>query len=368
MENDSKDFNELIKDDKSKINTVNDMKFLTFMLKTYPEYEEYLDNDKLLRLSRYLDYYNNISSKNEDEELLLSYTNFQNETIVRMQMMGVISFLFQGVEEYGLKSTDMYIKKDVTPEVLAKREVVKDFLMDMFEYNPLKHVRDCYSDFKDKMTDEKKSELKSSIPEVLHPTLDHLASADIFANYDRFFSMYFNELYGLTNKLFGFSEKLSFGINPYVVGNVKDIEKFEEENEQDLKIRTHSIKMCNWTFLGPWRQNSNNVKYRIAGGDETIDVNKALRQTDYGKLRNEMVRLKTENMKKESDLTDEDKQALKRYGENLGISDVIEEAINAQNTEVPDDALEYGVIVHDAQTGKTTEGKLHFKNRVEESK
>jgi hypothetical protein len=121
--------------------------------------------------------------------------------------------------------------------------------------------------------------IPESVRKELRPIIENLPSADLFANYDRFRSFYYNEIYGLVNTIFGFSNKLDFGIIPYMIGTDAEIEAFQKEYEGDIRVRTNEVRVGTWTMLGPFRQNNENIRFRIEGKDATnIDtsVNRVL--------------------------------------------------------------------------------------------
>ena len=97
------------------------------------------NHQKVLQLSEFVDPYNNITFS-KDKFALISYTNLQSEALMRMQMLGIISYLFQSLEEYGLKDTDCYVKEVTDEEWIKKRETVKEFLTYMLE-DPMKNTR-----------------------------------------------------------------------------------------------------------------------------------------------------------------------------------------------------------------------------------
>ena len=212
--------------------------------------------------------------------------------------------------------------------------------------------------------DVRKEIAKMNLPNA-GVVLENLPSQDLFANYDRYYSMYFNELYGLTNILYGFSTDIDFSVNVYETGTKKEIEQFELEHGGDLRVKTDQIPLGKWTMIGPWRQNKHDTKYRVTSKEgKSFDVNKVMGGIDYHKVRNEMVKNKTEKIKAKGKLTEEDKISIRKYGENMRMSDLIEEALECRNNEVPDDKLEYGVTIHDFKMKTTTQGKLHFENEI----
>lgn len=426
LQEDIEDFYYLVKEDTSILNNVVDYKFLLAFIRVHPEFIEDLEDETVLKMSNFADPYNNQLEEDTDEKLSFSYINFKNETIMRMQMLGVIAYMYQSVQEYGLKTSDMYVdqKKMNDPELIEKKKHITEFLDYIFKYDPLRHVKDCYAEYKDKemslknkkllippkvtkeitkmMTDPvhnpvayeevvrkefikevEKGKLKDTsadfiqymkdqkTPEKASNVLSSITAnafppIDLFSNYDRFFNLYFNEIYGLTHLMFGLSSKINFAINPYkVLESEKECEKFEEQIGPSLTVPITSVHMNSWTYLGPWRQNSANVRFQLdTKSKEVIDVNRMMQTPNYNKVRNEMVKKKTQAIKKERELTEEDKRALRAYGENMGMSDLIEDAMNTESEDLPDDALEYNVIHVDAATGETNTGRLHLKDKV----
>jgi len=374
---DVRDFDELLQQREDKIdilNSIDNMEFLSLLLKTFPD-RDYIENlrpKKVEELNRYLDPYSSlVTEHNKDQKLLFAYTNLKNETIIRMEMFGVIAYLFQSVNEYGLSGTDKLVKpdKDLDEETRKNKEIIYNHLLDVFKYDPLKHVRSCYSAYKDKEMNLKNQLfiMPENIRKELRPIVENLPSADLFAHYDRFRSFYYNEIYGLVNHIFGLSNKLDFKLIPYMIGTDDEIERFQKEHGGDMRIKTSVVKVGTWSMLGPFRQNSENIKFRIEGNDETTidaNVNRIMRTVNKEKLTNEINALRAKRIQDQNNLSSENKEALHRYGDMIGISDIITEALNEKG-ELPDDAIEYGVIVHDAATGETQEGKLFLKDRVD---
>jgi hypothetical protein len=66
----------------------------------------------------------------------------------------------------------------------------------------------------------------------------------------------------------------------------------------------------------------------------------------------------------QNNLSEEGQNAIGRYGDIMGMSDLINEALTEKG-DLPDDAVEYKVFVCDAATGQTKEGEFHFKDRVD---
>lgn len=417
------DFHLIVKENPSILEKIDDLYFLTSFLSVYPDYIDELSDAKMTKLGEFTDPYNNELGDDSGEHLLVSYTNYKNETFMRMHMLGVIAYTRQCLAEYGLKTSDMYVnqkKLEDDKELMEKKEHIKEFLDHVFQYDPSRHIKDCYSEYKDKEMSLKgrkmlfpenvKKEVQEMFDEPRHSafaeleqdlasfqelgggsaeefvqfvkdqkTVDAatgvlsnitaygLPSADLFSNYDRFHNMYFNEIYGLSHLLWGLSPKINFAMIPLKVSSDEaKLREYEDGIGSKLKTAIASVRMNNWSFLGPWRQNAENIRFQISNKDkETIDVNRMMQAPDHNKLRNQMVLKKTEALKKERPLTEEDKRSLKEYGENMGYQDIINEAINTNSEDLPDDALEYNMLIVDAATGESKTGNLHLKDRVD---
>lgn len=349
----------IIKGNTSIINTVNSPQMMIALLTNYPEFEPLLSDEKVLWLNRYIDPYSSITTpENKEKHLLCSYTNFQNETIVRMNMLGTIAFLYQAIEEHGLKDTDCHIK-EVSEEKMKEREVIKGFLDHLFKYNPDRHIKDCYEAFKDKeLNDENRRFL---CPEKVSKELATLPPAELFINYERYFSLYFNEIYGLTNRVFGLTSRVDFALIPYMIGTLEEIDAFEKQYGGDLRVNTKVVKMGAWTAIGPWRQNSKNVKFKVdRASNEVLDINRMMKRMDHDKFKEQMLKQKMNKIKKERPLNPEDIEALKRYHENMGTSDVVKEALSTDPTPLnaDEEGLQYDVIVSDVKTKRVDVGKL----------
>lgn len=444
MSNLRKDIEDFVKEflvnDPSYINQITDLRFLSTLIYIYPEYLDELSDEKVIALNKFTDPMGNNIKGDGESQLAFSYINFKNELYQRVHLFGTAGYMYQCKEEYGLKDTDMYIDptKDLDEELKIRKEHITDFLNWVFKYDPNRHIRDCYTAYKDKeMTSKKRlgilpenvieelekmktkvrtynkadelvcefikkttpyeesiekygkapeeltveetqlnlsEEMQSFIdfyrrpnnPDSIKEIVNGLPSIDLFVNYDRYVSMYWNELYCLTKEIFGLSSKISFGINPYIISKDKnEINEFCETHGKLVQVPINVVNTGAFTLLGPWRQNAENVSFQISDRDEKIiDVNRALDSTKFNEIRNEMVKLKTEKIRKERPLTEEDKLSLKEYGQNMGYSDIVDEAINGKHKTDEVEGLEYEVFVHDVKTGSTKKGMIPFSKKI----
>ena len=344
------------------LNNLKDIQLLVEVLRRYPNYSELLTQTNLDKISLYLDRYSSvITAENKDKWLLFSYTNLQEEVWAKMNMFGVISFMFQKITEHGLEDTDGYVKKesDLPEEIINERKIIHKFLMNIFKYDPDKHVKAAYAEFKDKEINLQNK--KFILPKEV---LNNIPSADIFSAYNRYFELYFNEIYGLTYKAFSLTPALDFAINPYFMGTKQEVEEFQKKYEKELKVKCHEVKSGPWTCIAPFRQNRSNVKYCIDQEDaKYIDVNKMMDSTQYDKLRNDFIKQHAKKMQDKADLTDKDKEAIKTMGENMGHSDIVNMALEDKG-ELPDDAVEYKTIIHDCATGEIKTGSYYSKEII----
>lgn len=352
------DFLLILRDNPSIIQTVNNVQFLSLLSIKNPDLLEHLTDQQVEALNRHIDPYSSIKTKdNKDKFLLFSYTNYKSETLARMNMLATTAFLFQAVNEYGLNPEDFYNKP--MPEMEEKRAVIREFLTHLFKYDPNKHIQSCYSEFVNQEINSPNE--KYMIPEALKPAIENILPEDLFSSYDRFYRKYFNEVYGLSHKIWGLSEQIDFKINPYFCGTITEIEDFEKKYSGDIRVKTSVARMGHYTCVGPFRQNDKNCTYAVQSDPTAPDINKLMKVGDYEKIRNAITKKKVQASQKKQGFTPEDEEAIERYKNSMGVQDMIDALDDAEEEA---NEIQYKVIVHDVASGQTTVKNLNTEEFV----
>lgn len=352
-------FYQYIVDQPKFVNKITNVKFLVAFLHTHPEFEEYLTDENIKKFARALDPIGNNIGPSSDEKLMFAHINLGQEYYRLEGMLAVISYLFQCEKEWGSDDTDMYVKKKKDEKIKKEQKIIKKFLNHNFKYNPHRHIMECFTKYKDQeLTKEKRKFVSVDLEKLGMP----MPPADLFAQFRRFADFYHNEISGLTYELFGLEESvLEFAIRPYLwTSSDEEIDKFYDTYGDMILHKVDVIPTNRWTMIGPWRENKENVKINVNERDKRhIDPNRILESMNSQDIYNKILARKAKKKREESGA---DPDLIKKYNESMGVSDILEEAMNDDEEDV-ENLYEYPVIHIDAKTGEEKKGKLYFENR-----
>lgn len=104
-----------------------------------PEKINDLSEDQLIELQKKIMPYDTVLNPDDQRIFAMSYTNLREEYLTKFITTAMVAFMYRRMKEYCvIPHEDPNNKANSTG-----REIIKDFLAGMFEYDPDKHVQEC---------------------------------------------------------------------------------------------------------------------------------------------------------------------------------------------------------------------------------
>jgi hypothetical protein len=314
------------------------------------DYLAALSDDDILKLRKELNPYGR-TIEGSDKVLTFSYTDLQADYLKKMMVTSMIGFLNRMLDEWrvspGIPVVTVYdyvkdpskiddfektLQKpelmrsdlDANKELMKKKVFIKEFLEDMFQYNPDLHVRSSYkpntkddertvlstpaahlaisqlkskdTEFKEEMLQydrqsalhekaqsakeetsenpsEKKVDQETASPElgpiltnvvsdVRKRTTEMIPSADIFHRFQYYYDSNFEELQHIVNDLYCCKPDFTTAINPYAW--------FDSEDEADNFINKHKSEVIStifkatsgkWNIIAPFKKVRESMRF-----------------------------------------------------------------------------------------------------------
>ena len=384
-----------------------------------------MSNEEVLELRKKLNPYGR-TIEGSDKILTFSYTDLQFEYTKKIITTTMIGFLNRMCDEWrvpdGIPVIPVYdyvrdpsklddfektlqnpdiMKKDLELNKLNmnKRVIIKEFLEDMFQYNPDLHVRSAYRpnpadyerniintpagqlaihelnkkdpDFKESMliyerekqlkeklkekTDEKRGEKSNTleapdklISDVIKQVTEMIPPADIFHRFQYYYDSNYEELRAIVGDLYCDKPCFETAINPYSWhDNEEDAEKFITKHRDEVIstiIKAHSGK---WNIFSPYKKVRDSVKYF---NKKTAVLEEIAKQIESdAKMGSELMRKRIKIKKKQNiaEVGPDDESFNKWRSQNSKLKEMGAESIKPseyENQDELDDALEVPVF------------------------
>jgi hypothetical protein len=366
-----------------------------------------------------------------DKILTYSYTDLRLEYLKRMITTSTIGFLNRMCDEWKVpdgipvvsvydyvkdpSKLDEFEKGLVDPEAMradleknkefmAKRVVIKEFLEDMFQYNPDYHVRSAYRpnpadperdivntpaghlavhmlkktdpDFHNRWLvydrENKLQKKENVLPKKLKTKVtkyctEMIPPSDIYHRLQYYYDSNYEELKDIVNDLYCEKPDLDTALNPYAWHNTEDeadefINKHKDEVISTI-IKAHSGK---WNIFAPYKKVRESMRYF---NKKTMVLEEIAKQIERdAKLGADLMkkRIKVKKTKNIAEEGPDDPAFLKWKESNSTLKDLGAETMNEKdyaNEECPDDAIQ--VPVYRMGAGGTKFEKTHFYTQAE---
>jgi len=220
---------------------------------------------------------------------------------------------------------------------VGKRYIIKEFLDSQFNFNPDKHVRSSYTSNVDG---------KSAISKFVPPD-------DTFHNFQYYMDSNYEEIRGVTERLYKLTPDLDVGIIPY--GSFKseeDADDFVERNKTGTIASIITLKNGKWNFLESFKANRERIEaYRGTIVDDILEQVKEDTKLGAELTRDRALRRRTENIKESRP----DPKMVREYMESNSQTD--ENGVSVSNNSVSYDDQEKIWKLHQ-------EEKLNYENKL----
>lgn len=380
-----------------------------------------MSNEEVLELRKKLNPYGR-TIEGSDKILTFSYTDLQFEYTKKIITTTMIGFLNRMCDEWrvpdGIPIIPVYdyvrdpsklddfektlqnpdiMKKDLefNKLTMSKRVIIKEFLEDMFQYNPDLHVRSAYKpnpmdyerniidtpagqlaihelskkdpEFKESMlmyerekqlkerVDEKGGEKANNVPapdklvsDVIKQVTEMIPPADIFHRFHYYYESNYEELKAIVTDLYCDKSCFETAINPYSWhDNEEDAEKFINKHRDEVIstiIKAHSGK---WNIFSPYKKVRDSVKYF---NKKTAVLEEIAKQIESdAKMGSELMRKRIKIKKKKNidEVGPDDESFNKWRSQNSKLKEMGAESIKPseyENQDEIDDALEVPVF------------------------
>jgi hypothetical protein len=305
--------------------------------------------------------------------------------------------------EKGLNKPEILRKEiDSNKEWMKKRVVVKEFLEEMFQYNPDAHVRSSYQpqvkdterkivktpaaqlavselknkdvkfneemlqfDREEKVTGEENSvDIKTEVEKTVYGMIP---PADLFHRFDHYRDVNYEVLHEATLNLYCEKPDLEKAINPYAWhDNVEDADKFIAKHKNEVITTIYKAHSGKWNFFSPFKQVRDSTRYF---NDKTVVLEEIMKQIEKDSKLGQDLMKKRIKVKKKKNIEEcgPDDEAFTKWKEgNSTLKDMGAESINKNSyasEECPDNAIE--VPVFRISNGGTKMEKTKFFTKAE---
>jgi hypothetical protein len=358
-----------------------------------------------------------------DKILVFSYTDLRKKYLEKLMTTAMIGFLNRMCNEYlvpdGLPAVDVHAwLKDpsllsppagATPDVLAayaanlegmkKRVVIKEFLEDMFQYDPDVHVKPGYVpnpddksrrvvksaaarraiqrrgltnvDFKLKMSGQDinkaaaAAESKDAATEdssAPDGVLEMLPPKDTFFRFRNYLEVNYEAMLRATNDLYAEKPDLDTAINPYAWFNtVEEADAFIDKHRNEVIASVMKAHSGKWNLFGDYKCVIDSVRFF---NDKTVVLEEIFKQQEEDAklgvdlMKKRIVRKKQDNVRENGP---DDEAFLKWKKENSALKEIKEGS--GLSEDLPDNAVQIDVFT---VKGNSVE-KSHIFTESEES-
>lgn len=287
-----------------------------------------LSDDEVLELRKKLNPYGR-TIEGSDKILTFSYTDLQAEYLTKLLTTTMIGFLNRMCDEWRVppdvpvvtvhdylkdpSKLDEYEKTLQKPELMAeaiaenkktmlKRVAIKEFLEDMFQYNPDLHVRSAYrpnykdpertvldtpaaqlaiyklkktdSDFLNSYTqyireqekknekEEKKESMSESKLKVVKQITEMIPPTDVFHRFKYYFESNYETVKEITNDLYCDKPCFEKAVNPYSWHNdIDEADKFISKHKDEVITTIFKAHSGKWNIIAPYTKVRESMRY-----------------------------------------------------------------------------------------------------------
>lgn len=372
---------------------------------------EILSPEEIIKLRKDLNPYGR-TIQGADKILTFSYTDLRKEYMLKLLTTTIIGFLNRACDEWHVPDGMVpipiyeYLKNPALLEQMSskvpekdrventkwmeKRIIVKEFLEDMFQFNPDKHVRSAYRpnpddpqrkevldtpaanlaikttskfdhEFADRITaatkaggkriPQKKSAWHTATKITKDPskkddtlqenTTEMIPPEDLYHRLRYYYDSNYEELRHVVEMLYCEKPDLETAINPYDWHNSRDeADAFINKHKNEVIAPIYPGYSGKWNFIGPFKQVRDSVRYY---NENTIVLEEIMKQREIdeklGKdLMKKRIKVKKQQNIKEAGPDDEAFVAWAKQNSSLkGIADKNED-------ECPDNAVEVDIF------------------------
>jgi hypothetical protein len=244
-------------------------------------------------------------------------------------------------------------------EGFKKRLIVRQFIDNLFHFNPDKHVRSAYSH----------NPLDPERSEQHH--IAHVPPADIFHRWTYYTESNYEELRTAVQNLYAEKPDLEFAVNPYdKFDTQEDAEKFVQKHRNEVIADVLTLHNGKWNLTGSFKQNRDRVNFY---NEKTAVIEEIFKQLEQDKklgadlMRKRVARKKKKNIEEAGPEPEEFKQYRKDHPsgfESMGAEDMSRVVQSAMvHEDCPYDAVQ--VDVFDFRQGGVQVKKSEFFTQAE---
>lgn len=366
-----------------------------------------------------------------DKVLTYSYTDLRHEYLKKMVVTCMVGFLNRMCDEWkvpdGIPVIPVYdyvkdpskleafektlkdpefMRKDLdlNKEYMAKRVIIKEFLEDMFQYNPDFHVRSSYRPNLDdpdrkvidtpaghlaihqlkktdpefnerwrlyerdqKLKQETKDESEKIESAVRKQCSEMIAPVDIFHRYQYYYDSHYEELKDIVGDLYCDKVDLETAINPYAWHDTEDdADKFIDKHQNEVITSIYKSFSGKWNIFAPYKKVRESMRYF---NKKTMVLEEIAKQIERdAKLGADLMkkRIKVKKQKNIKEDGPDDPAFLKWRETNDTLKDMGAESLNQSDyapIDCPDNAIT--VPVFRIGSGGQTFEKTHFFTQAE---
>lgn len=395
-----------------------------------------MSDQEILELRKQLNPYGR-TIEGSDKILTYSYTDLRAEYLKKMVVTSMIGFLNRMCDEWkvpdGIPVITVYdyvkdpnkldefekslkepelMRKDLelNKEYMAKRVIIKEFLEDMFQYNPDFHVRSAYKpnpndperniitspagqlaiyelkkkdpEFAERMiqyerekkiktskkeTEEQKEEEQKIVSQVRQYCEEMIPPADVFHRMQYYYDSNYEELKEIVNDLYCDKPDLETALNPYSWHeNEDEADEFINKHKDEVISTIFKAHSGKWNLFAPYKKVRESMRYF---NKKTAVLEEIAKQIERdAKLGADLMkkRIKVKKKKNIEEVGPDSESFLKWKESNTTLKEMGAETINQKDyadEECPDDAIQVPVF-RMGQGGVKIE-KTHFYTQAE---
>jgi hypothetical protein len=404
-----------------------------------------LSDDEVLEMRKQLNPYGR-TIEGSDQVLTYSYTDLRGEYQKKLMITTMVGFLNRMLDEWnvpdGVPVIPVYdyvknpskltefekglhapatgqLKKDIDDNAtwMSKRVIVKEFLEDMFQYNPDFHVRSAYKPapldderkiietpagmlainelkhkdplFKEsllqydrlKLAESNVTESKTKSEQTLSIELKNKAEteianslrayttgmippADVFHRYQYYYDSNYEEMRGIVQDLYCDKPEFETAINPYCMhANEDSADEFINKHKDEVITTIFKAHTGKWNIFAPFKKVRESMRYF---NKKTVVLEEIAKQIERdSKLGKDLMekRVKVKKTKNISRDGPDDPAFAKWKSQNSTLSDMgaidVNNASSKASDECPDDAIQVDVF-RISKGGQTMEKTKFF--------
>ena len=369
-----------------------------------------------------------------DKILTYSYTDLRHEYLKKILLTGMVGFLNRMCDEWkvpdGIPVIPVYdyvkdpskldefektlkdpefMRKDLdlNKAYMAKRVAIKEFLEDMFQYNPDFHVRSSYKpnlddperkiidtpagqlaiyqlkkadpefnerwhiyerdqknqqDVKEPREPSETDETQKIVSDVKKQCSEMILPADIFHRFQYYYDSHYEELKEIVGDLYCDKADLESAINPYAWHDTEDdADKFIDKHQNEVITSIYKARSGAWNIFAPYKKVRESMRYF---NKKTMVLEEIAKQIERdAKLGADLMkkRIKVKKQKNINEDGPDDPAFLKWKEGNTTLQDMGAE-LNKQDNDVPNECPDNAITVPVFRMGRggQTFEKTHF--------